>query len=239
VIAGNVAEGDGGGITASTDGPTVITRSTLADNQSGEGGGLMAVGPVEVTDSLLSSNRSVGGLDGEVGDGAGIYVDDQGVLSLSNSTLTENAALERGGGLFAEPGAIGSISSVTIARNRADASSGGIHLEPSTSVALTNSILALNQGAGGAIHECGGAPFTNSEPNLVTTTAGGCDAGEEIVAADPLIGSLSANGGPTRTIPLLAGSPAIGAADPALSTPLDQRGVERDGDPDLGSFELR
>jgi hypothetical protein len=56
---------------------------------------------------------------------------------------------------------------------------------------------------------------------------------------DPTTGGglLADNGGPTQTIAILPGGPAAGAADPATSTPTDQRGVARDADPDLGAFE--
>ncbi len=239
VIARNVAGGDGGGVRASIDGPTVIARSKVSFNRGGEGAGVMAVGPVTVKDSLVASNRALGGGDGEVGDGAGIYVDDQGDLSLSNSTVTENSALAAGGGLFAESGAKGTIGSATVARNQARAMAGGVHLGPAASFALTNSIVALNLGANGAGLDCSGTAFTNVEPNLVTTLSGGCDPGAEIVA-DPLLGKkLVAAQGASLVLPLTPGSPAIDAANPALSPKLDQRGAPRGADPDLGAYELR
>lgn len=240
VIARNVAGGDGGGVTASIDGSTVIARSKINLNRGGEGAGVMAVGPVTVKDTLVASNRAVGGGDGEVGDGAGIYVDDQGDLSLTNSTVTENSALAAGGGLFAESGAKGTIGSATVARNEARAMAGGMHFDPATSFALTNSILALNLGANGAGFDCSGTEFTNVEPNLVTTLAGGCDPGAEIHSTEPLLGKkLVAAQGTSLALPLKAGSPAIDAANPALSPKLDQRGARRGADPDLGAYELR
>jgi CSLREA domain-containing protein len=62
---------------------------------------------------------------------------------------------------------------------------------------------------------------------------------------DNLVGPLQDNGGPTWSHALLAGSPAIDAADPSNFPVSDQRGVERpqDGDgasgarADLGAFE--
>ena len=49
------------------------------------------------------------------------------------------------------------------------------------------------------------------------------------------------NGGPTQTLALLAGSPAIDAGDPACPPPAsDQRGVSRPQGPrcDIGAFEV-
>lgn len=243
-ISDNVAGGDGGGVTASLDGPLAIERSTLVDNTAGEGAGLMAVGPVTVVESTFARNRSIGGGDGERGDGAGIYVDDQGILDLTNSTIADNLAIGDGGGVFGEAGAIATVSSVTVARNRADAdddstgTSGGIHLD-AAAFEIRNSIIALNTATAAAPSDCGGGTFTGSAPNLVGTTAGGCGPGSEIVAADPLLGPLASNGGPTQTLAIDPASPAVGAADPALAPPQDQRGIDRlDGDPDLGAFEF-
>src|SRR5690606_27718036 len=67
-------------------------------------------------------------------------------------------------------------------------------------------------------------------------------------AAGPaLLGQMGSYGGPTWTIPLLPGSPAIGAGDPAVcantagSAPVagvDQRGVTRPtGTCDIGAFQ--
>jgi len=57
------------------------------------------------------------------------------------------------------------------------------------------------------------------------------------LVADPLLGELSDNGGPTQTIPLQAASPAIGAGQDCL--PTDQRGLPREGTCDLGAFEVQ
>jgi hypothetical protein len=58
------------------------------------------------------------------------------------------------------------------------------------------------------------------------------------ISPDARLGVLGDNGGPTKTIRLLSGSPAIGAA---LSCPIrDQRGVERPSQGcDSGAFESR
>jgi hypothetical protein len=65
-----------------------------------------------------------------------------------------------------------------------------------------------------------------------------CSPGaSDLVVADPLLGSLADNGGPTLTHALLAGSPAIDAGDNAVCPATDQRGVARDAACDIGSFE--
>jgi hypothetical protein len=57
----------------------------------------------------------------------------------------------------------------------------------------------------------------------------------------PGLAPLTSNGGPTQTLALLAGSPAIDAGDPACPPPAtDQRGVSRPQGPrcDIGAFEV-
>jgi hypothetical protein len=60
-------------------------------------------------------------------------------------------------------------------------------------------------------------------------------------SANPVLGELQDNGGATYTYALLAGSPAIGAAnpDPQRCTGTDQRGIARPQDAtcDIGAFE--
>jgi hypothetical protein len=54
---------------------------------------------------------------------------------------------------------------------------------------------------------------------------------------DPKLGSLANNGGPTQTIALQSGSPAINTGAPDAS-PRDQRGFVRQNTPDIGAFEF-
>jgi len=56
-----------------------------------------------------------------------------------------------------------------------------------------------------------------------------------ITFADPLLGPLQDNGGPTQTMALLAGSPAIGGG--ANCPALDQRGVARSNGCDIGAVQ--
>jgi hypothetical protein len=57
------------------------------------------------------------------------------------------------------------------------------------------------------------------------------------IRANPKIGKLARNGGPTKTIALKQGSPAIGLAHKPSAPNRDQRGRKRDGNPDAGAFE--
>jgi hypothetical protein len=85
----------------------------------------------------------------------------------------------------------------------------------------------------------GPTTFVNAGRNLNNAGVCGLNTGEPPVA-DLLLGSLGANGGPTETIPLLPGSPAIDAGDAQLCPPADQRGVVRPMGArcDIGAFEF-
>jgi hypothetical protein len=74
----------------------------------------------------------------------------------------------------------------------------------------------------------------------------GFTAQGDLVDVDALLGSLRDNGGPTKTMALLPGSPAIDAADDAVCAAppvneIDQRGEPRPAGPhcDMGSFEVQ
>ncbi|WP_345309022.1 choice-of-anchor Q domain-containing protein [Candidatus Villigracilis saccharophilus] len=60
-----------------------------------------------------------------------------------------------------------------------------------------------------------------------------------IIGSDPLLGPLANNGGPTQTMALLSGSPAINAGDDADCEATDQRGVTRPQGShcDIGAYE--
>ena len=61
--------------------------------------------------------------------------------------------------------------------------------------------------------------------------------GSDASPLDPLLGALANNGGPTQTMVLLFGSPAIGVGDPSQLNTNDQRGFDRFGTVDFGAFE--
>ena len=63
--------------------------------------------------------------------------------------------------------------------------------------------------------------------------------GATIITTDPKLGTLGNYGGYTQTIPILAGSSAIDAADDSVAPTTDQRGVSRPqgAHADIGAFE--
>jgi predicted outer membrane repeat protein len=153
-----------------------------------------------------------------------------------------------GGGLYLA-GAFTYLTNCTVSLNRATGLGGGIAaVQGSLSVSLQNSIVAGNtspyQGFGDIYEPYG--PVTaicsligDSPYNIA---GGGNILGSPSHVINAMLGPLQNNGGPTMTMALLAGSPAIGHADNALAPATDQRGVTRRDLPgelaDIGAFEL-
>jgi len=101
------------------------------------------------------------------------------------------------------------------------------------------SLIALNTAA--SEFDCA-ATVTSKGHNLLTDLTGctGFDRPTDLLTANPKIGTLGSNGGPTRTIPLKPASPAADAG--GMKCPkVDQRGVPRPQGPrcDIGAFERR
>ena len=83
--------------------------------------------------------------------------------------------------------------------------------------------------------------FNSLGHNLIGNTDGSSGWVEtDLLNVDPMLGPLQDNGGPTMTMALLPGSPAIDAGAPVDGLATDQRGVSRTdyGPPDIGAFEL-
>jgi hypothetical protein len=86
--------------------------------------------------------------------------------------------------------------------------------------------------------------FDASALNIIPDANGNLVGSTTTKKLDPLIGALADNKGPTKTIALLDGSPAINAGDNAASPgSTDQRGPGFDrivgGFIDIGAFEFK
>src|SRR5262249_5114433 len=81
-------------------------------------------------------------------------------------------------------------------------------------------------------------PLTSSGYNLFGDSSGGSGyTATDLLDVDPGLGPLQANGGPTLTHALLAGSPALNAGDPDQLGVADQRGVVRRGGVNIGAYQ--
>jgi hypothetical protein len=84
--------------------------------------------------------------------------------------------------------------------------------------------------------------FVSQGHNLSSDNGSGFLTGPgDLTSTDPLLGPLQNNGGPTQTMALLAGSPAIDAGDNTGAPDTDQRGFARivGGAIDIGAFEVQ
>lgn len=211
-------------------------NSVLRNVDGAAGGGALCPGnaPVRLANSLFVDNHA----DGEAG---GLWCDSRNLTLVENCTFTRNSA-----GVAGSDGGYGgaisggnlAIRNVTIFDNHAESSGGGI-FNPYGPVSLDNSILAgSTAGNEWGISQSCTDPMQgahNLQWPAPTEQDIACTA--DPIAADPLLGELSDNGGPTMTIPLLTGSPAIDAGESCLAT--DQRGLPRTGACDLGAFEVQ
>ncbi|HVC68667.1 MAG TPA: Ig domain-containing protein [Acidimicrobiales bacterium] len=182
-----------------------------------------------------------------------------------NSTLTGNAG-ESVGAVSADYFGL-TVRDSTISGNSGSiGGSGGIELLGTSTLTMADSILASNNvSQGGVTPDCrsAGTPgfLIDDGHNLVgiDTTVGtiasyGCGfvngtdgdlVGTATGPIDPMLGALGHNGGPTETLALLSGSPAIGAgaaADCEASpvNDLDQRGDARNATVrgcDIGAYD--
>lgn len=117
---------------------------------------------------------------------------------------------------------------------------GGIYVSGGT-LNLNNTIVAGNTTSLGPNPSDISGTVVSQGHNLVGNTGGVSGlVGSDLQNVNPLLaGSLADNGGPTKTLALLAGSPAIDAANDSSCVASDQRGVARPQGPhcDIGAYE--
>jgi predicted outer membrane repeat protein len=221
---GNLAFDFGGGIA----GGEVVSNSTFSNNSATWGGGIYVVDTV--TNSTFTGNHgsSVGGAIREVG-------------TVSNSTFSSNSAAS-GGAIYNADTVINSTIYSNISFEGALVSSASSPIHLANTILANNTGLAENTGGDCAA----GTAVSPSGVNLVQD--GSCGASSDpvhFIVADPNLGPLADNGGPTQTHALLPGSPAIDTGDNSICAAqpvnnLDQRGVARPQGVfcDIGAFEL-
>jgi fibronectin-binding autotransporter adhesin len=245
--------GSGQGGAIANAGTLTITNGTFVNNStSGVGGGIYNNSPVtaQIIDSTFSTNSALtgGGIESDSaavlsgttlsGNSAsfGGGVGNMGTLTVTNSTLSGNSATTQGGGLFNQ-GALTLVNATIAYNNVADGGTGGGLDALAGTTILYNTIVALDTVGSGptqAADDIDGTVSAASANNLVddTNTSGGLASGTNgnLVGVLPgLAPSLTNNGGPTLTIALQAGSPAIDGGSSLLAgvPTIDERGALR------------
>ena len=262
-ITGNSAADDGGGLAfyaKKPDNVLSITDTTIDANDAGDlGGGLKidAQDPliVSITNSTVSNNTAQ--------TDAGILFDEGGITAtINNSTISANAALYGSGGVYIGSGSSLTVNQSTISANSSAGSytgtdGGGIQLGDNTSVVtLSGSIVSGNSSGVAGAADFGLYSSLASDTASITATnslIGEVDSRitvngtNNVSSTNPMLGALANNGGSTKTMALLTGSPAIDAGPNPVATftgnEFDQRGAGYarvvGGLVDIGAFELQ
>ena len=248
VIAMTVRNGNsgvtnfGGGIFNS--GKLTLKDSVVSDNVAGnDGGGIANIGGglLFVLRSTVSNNKSGGAGDQAGRSGGGIK--NSGLLIVDSSTISGNFAFSGGGLSNGEQGSASGITfmfSTTLGKNSGAKNHGvGINVI-SGQVRIRSSI---NSNASN--DDCLGKVDSQGY-NLESGDTCGLNAVGDKTSADPQLGPLQDDGGPTPTLELKSGSVAIDGATNDECPSVDQRGVNRpiDGNYDskaicdIGAFEF-
>ncbi len=216
-VSNNAASNYGGGLSVGPFGTATLSSSTLTGNSTtatpSNGGGMYTVGTAALTNCTIAGNEAYYGaglsISKDLSTGFG------GSTTLTNCTVSANDATGGGGGLFIDPLGLTLLGSQAM-------------------VTLDNTIVAeQTQGADMFVFtppgEVIGADNVFSDAAYTPSS----------IVADPLLAPLGNYGGPTQTMALLPGSPAIDAGMTGAGIPTtDQRGTARDSLPDIGAFEV-
>ncbi len=222
--------GGGGGLDNS--GTVTLTGCTISGNTSSSGGGMCNAGTATLDGCTFAGNSGY--------NGGGVYNSQNATLTLTDCTVSGNTA-SNGGGVYTNGTA--TLTACTISGNTTNGGGGaGLCDDPSKSTTLTDTIIV------------GNTLSDDVSPSDVTGTAigtynliggggvagivGGSD-GNIFVNGPTFVGlaPLGDYGGPTQTIALLPGSPALGAGTAVAGVTSDQRGEPLDSTPDIGAFQ--
>ncbi len=218
-VANNKGNAYGGGLmhvayhgeTTKIDQSSFDSNSIPNQSPSMAGGLYLQGTSITMTNSSVSNNTANGA--------GGMYVGPSSVLNLTNATVAKNtAATGLGGGLFIDNNVSGQILNSTIASNQTPGpySFGGGIAGGNANLLLGNTIIANNT-VGNAYNPINCTQkLGNLGGNLqypMLRQGGGSDdpsalCSDGVIEADPLLGPLQNNGGPTLTMVPASNSPA-------------------------------
>jgi len=208
-----------------------IRTSTISGNVTNGYGAIAVVG----NGSLLLERSTVNGNQGTIVGAIAIGGSNGELtaLTIRNSTISGNTVTTAGNAIIrGRTTTPFTIESSTIAGNTG------------TAISATSAVAkAKNTIVAGNTKNCAAGSLKSLGHNLESGTSCGFTATGDLQAVNPLLGSLSSNGGPTKTRALKSGSPAIDAGSGCPD--IDQRGNSRpkDGDSngtatcDIGAYE--
>lgn len=261
LFATNLAVGGTGGV----GGEGILVVGTYSDQTggrggdggAGQGGALFNVNTANVVNCTFAGNIVSGGAGGQGGN-AGVFAwHPSGGTAIGFSGGDGGMGRDANFTIFDQPGSSLYLGNCTVAFNSAVGGAGGAggsgslgigsgQTGPSGSggsagiapgwlgwVGLVNTLLAGNVGGNG------GGGLIDLGHNLSSDATCAFTNTSSLNSTDPRLGPLADNGGPTPSMALLLGSPAIDAGDTAAAPAVDQRGVPRPVGPaaDIGAFE--
>jgi CSLREA domain-containing protein len=216
------AAANGGGIAVENGATLHVVRSTIATNHVGaqissgtgssatnaNGGGIYTRGAVTIDQSTITNNtvQVTGGTEPSISDfasGGGVFEHNLGSLSLTGATVSSNSLNATG----VSPSAQGANMGIT------------------GTATFRSTIVADPISTPGA-ENCIGGTLTSNGYNLEDDAGQSCGFSQatDIAGQDPVLGTLANNGGPTQTMNLPAGSPAIDKGR-SFGATADQRGA--------------
>ncbi|MFP3852887.1 MAG: choice-of-anchor Q domain-containing protein, partial [Anaerolineales bacterium] len=227
----------GGGLF--NEGTVEVSQTSFDSNiaRGVEGGGLWTAGPVSLNASTLGGNQSEG-TSGAIVGGSAAWIDEGGRFTMLNVTIGENEQVTGDGAAVFNLGGVIEGDYVTAADNFPYAFSG--RAEALADTRLSHSIVVENGEEG-----CSRG-VTSEGFNLFDSALCGADPSlnDILLTAEEDAGviPLGDHGGPTRTIALISGSPAMDAIPEGCPPPeVDQRGITRpdseSGQCDIGAYE--
>ncbi|HEX9005067.1 MAG TPA: putative Ig domain-containing protein, partial [Blastocatellia bacterium] len=232
-IAGlTIANGQGG---VSNNGMLTITNCAITGNSGS--------GVNSILGSLVIANSTINGNIASFGGGLSL---DSSPATLTNCTLSANTATVFGGGGIYQGGSFGpqilSLTNCTITGNTGGNNGAGIKFNGPAQ--LRNTLVAANTGLnfvtdGGGLLTSLGHNLDSDGTSGFNNGANGDQVGTSSAPLNARLGLLADNGGPTQTVALLPGSPAINAGTNTDAPATDQRNVSRVGLTDIGAFESR
>lgn len=203
-----------GGTSAIQNNGEATVRGVSIEGNKWNGGtaGIITNGPFTVEGSFLGFNRT------EAASGGAIHTN--APLTIINSTIAQNFSKD-GPGAISTNAAVSIVNSALVSNRSETASPAAVGGVPLT---VRNSIFADNRNATGLLNCASAGPLTSFGGNVSDDGSCGTTATDK-PNVNPLLGSLDLHGGTTRVYDLLAGSPAIDAAQQCPA--VDQRGVTR------------
>ena len=213
---------------SAVSGAVRAVNTTFAWNISGAGSG--GVGGRGVDAYYNNTSGTDGGAGGNGGSVSGAI---SGAANLTNCSLAFNSATFGFGGAGGAGGAGRGIGANGVpGPNGSNGATGGGGLNGGVCV---NTLLATNLPGGN-----NSGALTDLGHNLSSDGSCAFTNGGSLNNTDPRLGPLANNGGPTLTMALLPGSPAIDAGDNVSAPSSDQRGISRPvgAFADIGAYEF-